>query len=208
MITSYFCLPGGWKNVLGGIADDPRKSNPGIIQHVDDTVVVISDAFPKARTHLLIIAKDRSVDCVNDLTKAHIPLLQKMLSVAMDLIAKLRQSSPIYPYLVGFHALPSIHRLHCHILSSDLDSEKMKKKKHWNSFTTPFFIPLTKVIATLEENKVMNISQVTANECLEVDLRCHHCCTEMRNMPLLKEHIMECTSKEWAKSVQNAFLCC
>ena len=52
-----------------------------------------------------------------------------MLSVATDLIAKLPKSSPIYPYLVGFHALPSIHRLHCHILSSDLDSDKMKKKK-------------------------------------------------------------------------------
>jgi hypothetical protein len=32
---------------------------------------------------------------------------------------------------VGFHALPSMRQLHCHVISADLLSEKVKNKKRW-----------------------------------------------------------------------------
>lgn len=43
---------------------------------------------------------------------------------------------------VGVHAVPSMNHLHIHVLSRDMHSEKMKHRKHYNSFTTDFFVEL------------------------------------------------------------------
>lgn len=43
---------------------------------------------------------------------------------------------------MGVHAVPSMNHLHVHVLSRDMHSERMKHKKHYNSFTTAFFVPL------------------------------------------------------------------
>ncbi|KAK7749723.1 aprataxin-like protein [Cytospora paraplurivora] len=43
---------------------------------------------------------------------------------------------------VGVHAKPSMNHLHVHVMSRDMHSERMKNRKHYNSFTTGFFVPL------------------------------------------------------------------
>lgn len=43
---------------------------------------------------------------------------------------------------VGTHAHPSMAHLHVHVISRDMRSEKVKHRKHYNSFATPFFVPL------------------------------------------------------------------
>ncbi|KAH6856012.1 HIT-like domain-containing protein [Chaetomium sp. MPI-CAGE-AT-0009] len=43
---------------------------------------------------------------------------------------------------VGIHAHPSMAHLHVHIISRDMHSERARHRKHYNSFTTPFFVPL------------------------------------------------------------------
>lgn len=43
---------------------------------------------------------------------------------------------------VGVHAVPSMNHLHVHVMSRDMHSERMKHRKHYNSFTTDFFVPL------------------------------------------------------------------
>lgn len=43
---------------------------------------------------------------------------------------------------VGVHAKPSMNHLHVHVVSRDMHSERMKHRKHYNSFTTEFFVPL------------------------------------------------------------------
>jgi aprataxin len=42
----------------------------------------------------------------------------------------------------GVHAHPSMTHLHIHILSKDRVSECMRHKKHYNSFATPFLVPI------------------------------------------------------------------
>lgn len=42
----------------------------------------------------------------------------------------------------GIHAHPSMNHLHIHVLSVDRHSDRLKHRKHYNSFTTPFFISL------------------------------------------------------------------
>ncbi len=43
---------------------------------------------------------------------------------------------------VGVHAHPSMSHLHVHVLSRDMHSANARHRKHYNSFTTPFFVPL------------------------------------------------------------------
>ncbi|KAI9828805.1 MAG: aprataxin-like protein [Thelocarpon impressellum] len=43
---------------------------------------------------------------------------------------------------VGVHAHPSMRHLHVHVLSVDHVSECLRKRSHYNSFTTPFLVPL------------------------------------------------------------------
>lgn len=43
---------------------------------------------------------------------------------------------------VGVHAVPSMNHLHIHVLSRDMHSDRLKHRKHYNSFTTDFFVPL------------------------------------------------------------------
>lgn len=42
--------------------------------------------------------------------------------------------------MCGVHAVPSMSHLHIHVLSRDMHSEKMKHRKHYNSFNTPFLV--------------------------------------------------------------------
>ncbi|GAB1319639.1 aprataxin-like protein [Madurella fahalii] len=43
---------------------------------------------------------------------------------------------------VGVHAHPSMAHLHVHVISRDMHSDRVRHRKHYNSFTTPFFVPL------------------------------------------------------------------
>ncbi|KAK2068811.1 hypothetical protein P8C59_003431 [Phyllachora maydis] len=43
---------------------------------------------------------------------------------------------------VGVHAHPSMRHLHVHVISRDMCSDKVRHRRHYNSFNTPFFLPL------------------------------------------------------------------
>ena len=45
--------------------------------------------------------------------------------------------------MVGVHSVPSMDNLHIHVISIDRHSSKLKHRKHYNSFSTPFFVPLS-----------------------------------------------------------------
>jgi len=52
-------------------------------------------------------------------------------------------------FKVGFHAEPSMQRLHLHVISRDFVSPSLKTKKHWNSFNTDLFVPYkSKILRT------------------------------------------------------------
>lgn len=44
--------------------------------------------------------------------------------------------------MAGIHAHPSMQHLHVHVMSVDLAGTALKHRKHYNSFATPFFVPL------------------------------------------------------------------
>ncbi|KAL5337772.1 HIT-like domain-containing protein [Aspergillus crustosus] len=44
--------------------------------------------------------------------------------------------------MCGIHAHPSMSHLHIHIMSVDRYSDRLKHRKHYNSFSTPFFVDI------------------------------------------------------------------
>ena len=53
----------------------------GAIVYGDEDVVVVNDKYPKARMHLLVVARDTSLGSVLDLRSTHVGLLEHMRDV-------------------------------------------------------------------------------------------------------------------------------
>lgn len=109
--------------------------DPDLFVSSDDLVTVIRDKYPKAEFHYLVIPKE-SISSLKVVTKKHLPLLRHMEVVAKKLTEE--QKSKIFK--IGYHAEPSMVRLHLHVISNDMNSLCLKIKKHWNSFNTDFFL--------------------------------------------------------------------
>ncbi|CAI5483730.1 unnamed protein product [Closterium sp. Yama58-4] len=238
---------GSWKHALRDIAMRPERHGD-VVLFADACVVVIRDKYPKARHHLLVIARTDGVDRIIDATAADLPLLRHMLTVGQlwaahsvspssssnptlgsgnapnpapasratpqqdslpqkppekspdaappevsgaisgdrpagdagseggenvrekalpgkgGLVVPITRgpgpgvttagSSPPQPlrFRFGFHQVPSMHQLHLHAISQDLDSPHLKHKKHWNSFASPFFRDALQVISQIEQH--------------------------------------------------------
>lgn len=74
----------------------------------------------------------------------------------------------------------------------DFDSPALKTKKHWNSFTSSFFVSLSGAEQQLQSCGKLPIEAAAAEEKLKADLKCHRCGASSRTMPALKKHICCC----------------
>lgn len=63
-------------------------------------------------------------------------MLREMEFLAQNVIEVSGRTSD--EFKIGFHAQPSMQRVHLHVISRDFHSPCLKTKKHWNSFNTPF----------------------------------------------------------------------
>lgn len=161
----------------------------------DDQVVIISDAFPKSTCHCLVLPKDQALHTLNSLHSGHIPLLQHMFSVGCLYTEFLRSTQfPRLRFICGFHAIPSLPPLHMHCISMDLTSDRLKNKKHYNSFATNFFLPLPSVVEDIKRHGQVTINQNVAQlELMESSaLKCLWCAAPQTSMPELKAHIAKC----------------
>lgn len=116
----------------------------GLLQSMEDPqsivketkqVVVIKDKYPKAKIHYLVLPR-KDINSIYKMDQSHISLLEEF-GIIYDEIKAVQNINLI----AGFHAVPSMHRLHMHIISTDMISPCLKTKVHWNSFNTKFFIP-------------------------------------------------------------------
>jgi len=95
---------------------------------------------------------------------------------------------------MGVHAHPSMNHLHIHILSCDMHSPFMKHRKHYNSFTTPFLIPLDAFPLAKDDTRWQTSYQ---NANLRKDLICWRCGEGFGNrFKQLKQHL-ENEFEEW-----------
>ena len=154
------------REILFDYVDHPERHLSEIYMEVDN-FIVIYDAYPKAKVHLLIIPKRHYLLCngIEFLTKNDLPKIEEMHRLAQRIVTspamatafQHASSSPTSSssgtgrirtgtsLLLGFHSVPSLHPLHLHLISDDFNSESLKNKKHWNSFATEFFVSPSKV---------------------------------------------------------------
>lgn len=111
--------------------------DPELIIQTDELVTVIKDKFPKAEKHYLIIPKE-DISNLKAVTEKHLSLLKHMDDVATKLCET--EDCKAKKFKVGYHAQPSMVRLHLHVISDDMNSVCLKTKKHWNSFNTDFLL--------------------------------------------------------------------
>lgn len=125
-------------------AKEPKKHwSLGLVESMEDpkliyketkNLVVIRDKYPKAKIHFLVLPRE-DISSIYKLNKSHLNLLDEFGS-----LLKTIKEEHDCELRAGFHAVPSMHRLHMHVISTDMNSPCLKTKVHWNSFTTDFFI--------------------------------------------------------------------
>uniref|UniRef100_A0A3Q3GBZ4 Aprataxin n=1 Tax=Labrus bergylta TaxID=56723 RepID=A0A3Q3GBZ4_9LABR len=135
----------------------------------DDKVVVIKDKYPKARYHWLVLSGEHT-----DLLKTHATVAEQMVQQC--------------PHKSSLRFRKGTIHVHLHVISQDFDSPCLKNKKHWNSFTTDYFIESHDVIQMLETDGRVAVKEGTT-ELLKLPLRCHMCRKELPTIPALKEHL-------------------
>ncbi|KAK5044452.1 hypothetical protein LTR84_011266 [Exophiala bonariae] len=90
---------------------------------------------------------------------------------------------------VGIHAHPSMNHLHIHIISQDMHSDRLKHRKHYNSFNTDFFIPLDAYPLVEDDQRRLTGFQ---NANLGKDFKCWRCGKMFGNkFTMLKDHLKE-----------------
>ncbi|KAF1815719.1 HIT-like protein [Eremomyces bilateralis CBS 781.70] len=89
--------------------------------------------------------------------------------------------------LVGVHAHPSLYNVHIHILTPDRFSEKMKHKKHYNSFQTRFLVGLDEFPLPEDQREGQGRGRY-----LKGDLECWRCKKKFgSHFAELKRHLEE-----------------
>uniref|UniRef100_A0A2A4J3D9 HIT domain-containing protein n=1 Tax=Heliothis virescens TaxID=7102 RepID=A0A2A4J3D9_HELVI len=160
--------------------------DPECIVKKTKQAVVIKDKYPKAKIHYLVLPNE-DINSIYKLDKSHIGLLEEFGDVFNEI-----QNEEELPVKAGFHAVPSMQRLHMHIISTDMVSPSLKTKMHWNSFTTEFFKPYADVLEELKKNGCINkMSPELHKSLMATELKCNQCTFKPKNMPELKEHLLK-----------------
>lgn len=136
--------------------------DPALLFISTDLGVVIRDKYPKARHHFLVLPKSDIPSIYHVSLSLHkrkiiwvfififssqiplkvkrkdLSLLYELHLLAVNVIEILGMKTD--DFKIGFHALPSMQRLHLHVISTNFISSCLKTKKHWNSFNTELFL--------------------------------------------------------------------
>lgn len=192
-----------WSMGLLNSVDDPE-----LFVESDDLITVIKDKYPKAERHYLVIPKE-NISSLKTVTKKHLTLLQHMDNVANKLCQ--RKDCKNRNFKIGYHAEPSMIRLHLHVISDDMNSPCLKTKKHWNSFNTDFFLEskgecrlfISKLFSRiityfylgickqLEDKEMIELpSSQKCKEYINTALKCNKCSFLPKNVPDLKKHLL------------------
>ena len=180
-----------WNMKLFDSMKDPKL----IVDDSDERVVVIKDLYPKAKHHYLVIPR-ASKPTLKSLVADDVSLLRHMKDVGETLVAKVQKEGQgngphVLKFRLGYHAVPSMQQVHMHVISQDFDSPCLKNKKHWNSFTSAFFLEADWVIAELEKKGCVQVDKARYEAMLKEPLKCHVCGAMPANIPKLKAHIKQ-----------------
>ncbi|KAL1194073.1 Transcription factor [Cardamine amara subsp. amara] len=188
-----------WALALHSIAMHPERHENVVLEFASN-IVVINDQYPKAQKHVLVLARQESLDGLEDVCRENLQLLQEMHDVGLKWVKRFQDEDASLIFRLGYHSVPSMRQLHLHVISQDFESDSLKNKKHWNSFTSSFFRDSVDVI---EEVKSQGMANVVSEDLLKGELRCHRCRSAHPNIPKLKLHVRSCRSQFPDHLLQN-----
>ena len=167
-------------------------SDPEQIYEEDELTVTLKDAFPKARYHFLVVPRE-PINSVKELSRSNLELLNHIHKLAEDLIERVRKKEPnnIMLFRFGYHAVPSLKRLHLHIVSQDFNSPRMKTRHHWNTFNTEYFMDSSVVIETLKKEGCIGVDDAKYEAFLTRQMKCNACSRKFEDISTLKTHLKE-----------------
>jgi len=163
--------PGGWKNSLLPYITHPNDCDTVIF--FDENLVVIPDAYPKAKKHFLILPR-KVIENYSMLTREDLPLLKLLKKKGENLVEQEKEKNPSLQFQIGFHAVPSLNDLHMHIISTDFQGSGLKIRKHYLSYATEFFLPIDYVIDVLQKYGTMKIDDKEMAKILDGPLVSHY----------------------------------
>ncbi|GES75800.1 transcription factor bHLH140 [Rhizophagus clarus] len=182
---------GEWNNVLLPYCQKPEAFPKSEVYYYDNEFVIIFDKYPKAKKHLLVIPR-KQIDNIGELKKQDLELVRALKEKGQWVIKKMKHENPKLLFRMGFHAVPSLRQLHMHVISQDFISPSLKNKKHWNSFTTEFFIDVEGIERILEEQGEVKFNKTYYEDLLKSPLKCHLCdAKSIKFIPDLKKHLEE-----------------
>ncbi|CAH1799026.1 unnamed protein product, partial [Owenia fusiformis] len=180
-------IAGHWSMGLKVSMEDPELQ-----VKVDERIVIIKDKYPKAKHHFLVLPKE-NISSLKSLTRDHIPLLEHMQLEGEQLAFK---TDDTLKFRLGYHCIPSMSHIHLHVISQDFNSPCLKNKKHWNTFTTEYFIDSKDVIKEVKEKGCFIRDKSKYEAILKQPLRCHVCEQIFPTIPALKTHILKHSYKK------------
>jgi len=90
--------------------------------------------------------------------------------------------------MTGIHAHPSMSHLHIHVMSVDRYSDRLKHRKHYNSFATPFFVDIADFPLAIDDRR----RHPSKEGYLKWDFKCWRCSRNFGNkFQELKKHLEE-----------------
>ncbi|KAF4723506.1 aprataxin-like protein, partial [Perkinsus olseni] len=178
----------------------PDRYRDAIIHKSEEGFTTVYDGYPKSTVHLLILP-DQRIKTPQQLDRSGefgTSFLRRVHKYADWLIGELHKQEHLreLEFKLGIHAVPSMEPFHVHIISTDMRSNRIKHKKHWNSFTTPFFVQLTQVEDILERDG--NLHSILSREShLRDDLLCNTCSRNFGSrFTKLMHHVTICSQRE------------
>jgi aprataxin len=184
---------GGWNSALIQYCTHPENF-PDQIYFSNDKVVAMYDVYPKAKIHMLVMPR-QLIPTFADLTKDSVPIVENVIKIGKGLVERFKKQHPTLTFKIGFHAVPSMKQIHMHLISQDFDSDCLKNKKHWNSFTTEFFIDADDFLKLLKQKGAISFDKEKYEQMLQRDLKCPKCGVKQPTIPAIKKHVVECNKK-------------
>lgn len=201
-------LPGDFKGkleqFLSALANG--KAARKHIVHQTPEFVTLYDGHPKSSVHLLVIPTQR-IKCLERVQADHLELLKRMKEYVHWVSNGVAKQHPHLPgWAEGFHAVPTLDQLHCHVVSLDFQSPCLNSAKQYNSFQPSFLVPLGEVVDALEEGFDMRtrfgLASIEAE--LEKELQCHRCQANFaQDIEKFKTHLSTCSHARPAASLQG-----
>ncbi|SCU79692.1 LAFA_0B04984g1_1 [Lachancea sp. 'fantastica'] len=198
---------------------NPADYPEDVVFH-DDDVVIIQDRFPKSQCHYLVLTRNLSESKKRPWALS--PELKLKLQPYIDrasnhvfesFIKEFKwKGTKVAPFenksqfhnknyfienftQVGVHSVPSLNNLHIHVMTKDFHSDRLKHKKHYNSFNTEFFVPWDKLPLESVDAKFMEETVLKKR-----DLKCCYCNENFKNrFSQLKLHLDHEFTKRFAR---------